>query len=416
MSQTYNSNIQGFSNDKLNHHYKPFENHGPHHNNSHNNNSHHNNSHHSNSHHNSINSHSNNSHHNNSHNKHHNNYHNNHHNNHHKKVVYCHNCGKNGHLNKKCRNPILSYGIILFYPHSLNGLLTSDNFRGKVAQHLSSNNNLSGRSVPMKPPPGLSSIPYSLKAELDSFIEQEKMDIHKTELKYLMILDRHTPDYVQIILGSYDFEDYTYLKTLVSRLTKTEIQLIMTYDLNYLFVKYWIFSKKNALKLYKKQYHHSKKIFKELKEGTTNSKGEFIKFSELVEEFARDGKGWNESDWGFPKGRRKRNGFESDIECAIREFKEETGIDPSQYQIQKNIKPIEEEFQGSNGITYKHVYYVAQAKNYLPIYLNPYNSLQVSEIQKIGWYTHDQGVKMIRDYHGERKSLFNKMHHYLTQQ
>ena len=30
------------------------------------------------------------------------------------KVVYCNNCGNIGHLYKQCRQPILSYGIILY--------------------------------------------------------------------------------------------------------------------------------------------------------------------------------------------------------------------------------------------------------------------------------------------------------------
>ena len=34
-------------------------------------------------------------------------------------------------------------------------------------------------------------------------------------------------------------------------------------------------------------------------------------------------------EWGFPKGR--RNMHESDLDCAKREFEEETGIDESFY-------------------------------------------------------------------------------------
>ena len=131
--------------------------------------------------------------------------------------------------------------------------------------------------------------------------------------------------------------------------------------------------------------------------------GQFVKFSQLVDEIKPD---WDEPDWGFPKGRRKRYYSESDIDCAIREFKEETGIDQSQYTLLRKVKPIEETFEGSNGVTYKHVYYLAEAKNYLPIYLNPYNSLQISEIKKIGWYPYDQGISMIREYHTEKKKIF----------
>ena len=31
-----------------------------------------------------------------------------------KEHIYCTNCGKTGHLYKNCKNPIVSYGIMLF--------------------------------------------------------------------------------------------------------------------------------------------------------------------------------------------------------------------------------------------------------------------------------------------------------------
>jgi len=37
---------------------------------------------------------------------------------------------------------------------------------------------------------------------------------------------------------------------------------------------------------------------------------------------------WEEPEWEFPKGRRKRD--ETEMICAIREFQEETNIDPSE--------------------------------------------------------------------------------------
>ena len=33
---------------------------------------------------------------------------------------------------------------------------------------------------------------------------------------------------------------------------------------------------------------------------------------------------WSETEWGFPKGR--RNFQEKDLDCALREFEEETGM------------------------------------------------------------------------------------------
>ena len=61
---------------------------------------------------------------------------------------------------------------------------------------------------------------------------------------------------------------------------------------------------------------------------------------------------WDEPEWGFPKGR--RNYKEKDLECALREFEEETGIQKSSLTIIKNLNPFEEIFTGSNLKSYKH--------------------------------------------------------------
>ena len=60
-------------------------------------------------------------------------------------------------------------------------------------------------------------------------------------------------------------------------------------------------------------------------------KNEFYTLNDLIEE-SNHYDNWIEAEWGFPKGR--RNYQETDFECALREFSEETG-----YSI-KNIKNI----------------------------------------------------------------------------
>ena len=48
-------------------------------------------------------------------------------------------------------------------------------------------------------------------------------------------------------------------------------------------------------------------------------------------------------EWGFPKGR--RSGNEHDIDCAKREFYEETGFNISEYILFDKINPIVEDLQ-----------------------------------------------------------------------
>ena len=56
------------------------------------------------------------------------------------------------------------------------------------------------------------------------------------------------------------------------------------------------------------------------------------------------------NEWEIPKGRRNLN--ETNRECAVREFQEETNILPDDYELYDNILPLEEEYKGSNNIIY----------------------------------------------------------------
>jgi 8-oxo-dGTP pyrophosphatase MutT (NUDIX family) len=111
---------------------------------------------------------------------------------------------------------------------------------------------------------------------------------------------------------------------------------------------------------------------------------------------------WLETEWEFPKGR--RNFLEKDLDCALREFEEETGIQKKDLTIIENIVPFEEIFIGSNHKSYKHKYFLAfmdtnQAK---PISLYNY---QQSEVSKIEWKSLDECLESIRPYNLEKKQL-----------
>jgi len=62
--------------------------------------------------------------------------------------------------------------------------------------------------------------------------------------------------------------------------------------------------------------------------------------------------------WGFPKGK-KNNYLEDPIDCAFREFEEETHISIKDMRIVHD-KPFTENFKGSNGKAYATHYFVAE--------------------------------------------------------
>ena len=150
---------------------------------------------------------------------------------------------------------------------------------------------------------------------------------------------------------------------------------------------------------YKNEEKMSQEKFKTLKLGINNRTNEF-NLKDLVKSCET---GWEEPEWGFPKGR--RNNLENDLNCALREFEEETGIKKSQIEVIKNILPIEEIFTGSNLKSYKHKYYLANIKNnHITI-----NNFQKSEVSNTKWFTLEECIKTIRPYNYERIELIQNI-------
>jgi 8-oxo-dGTP pyrophosphatase MutT (NUDIX family) len=74
----------------------------------------------------------------------------------------------------------------------------------------------------------------------------------------------------------------------------------------------------------------------------------------------------NTPPWGFPKG--KKNHKEYPLDCAFREFREETGMDIDKTTVRiLNKRPIVDIYMGSNKRLYGTMYYVAYIDHILPI-------------------------------------------------
>ena len=127
---------------------------------------------------------------------------------------------------------------------------------------------------------------------------------------------------------------------------------------------------------YKIQQITSKKF--ELIRTGVNVNNELISLKDLVDNSPTR---WEETEWEFPKGR--RNFKEKDLECAMREFEEETGIISSKLCIIENVLPFEETFIGTNHKSYKHKFFLAymnETEEYL-------SNFQVTEVSKLEWKT-----------------------------
>jgi 8-oxo-dGTP pyrophosphatase MutT (NUDIX family) len=118
---------------------------------------------------------------------------------------------------------------------------------------------------------------------------------------------------------------------------------------------------------------------------------------------------WLETEWEFPKGR--RNHKEKDLDCALREFEEETGILQHKIKVIENVLPFEEIFIGTNHKSYKHKYFLAYMSNNNEILSN----FQPSEVSKLEWKTLDECLEAIRPYNLEKKKLITNINKVLEE-
>ena len=222
--------------------------------------------------------------------------------------------------------------------------------------------------------------------------------------KYLMIQRRDTLGFVEFIRGKYNLENIKYIIKLFEIMTETERENIMNNNFDTLWNNLWM-SKNNQ---YHNEYDNSKKKFNLLKMGIyiKNALYSLDKINKTANKI------YKSPEWGFPKGR--RNCRETDLDCAKREFEEESGMESANYKILSDIKPIEEIFSGTNNIRYKHIYYVAVLLEDKELTIDKDNFNQASEISNIKWFDFENVLANIREYNIEKKNVITKVKNIIT--
>jgi 8-oxo-dGTP pyrophosphatase MutT (NUDIX family) len=119
-----------------------------------------------------------------------------------------------------------------------------------------------------------------------------------------------------------------------------------------------------------------------------------------------------ETEWEFPKGR--RNFLEKDLDCALREFEEETGYSKNKIKVIENLMPFEEIFIGSNHKSYKHKYFLAYMNNFMDEN-NKLSNFQATEVSKLEWKTLENCLESIRPYNLEKKELIKNINKVLQE-
>lgn len=295
--------------------------------------------------------------------------------------MMCINCGHIGHSYRTCYEPKTSYGIIAI---QLNKTILV-NLKKYLIEYLNTIDDLTLKNR----------LEYLSEKQIKKFAEM------KNEFKLLMIMRRHSLGFMDFIRGHYNPDNLTQLKHLFEEMTPQEISEISEniQQFESLWNKIWVNESIPLEKLEQsKDFAYAKKNFEKVRETQGISIDKLITFTKSK---------YSSPEWGFPKGR--RSGTETDIECARREFHEETGLFDDDYVLFENIKPLVENLDGTNGIKYRHVYFLALLKdNVEPKYDKNIKS-QWREIGDIGLYNVDDALQKIRPHHTERQKIITNV-------
>jgi 8-oxo-dGTP pyrophosphatase MutT (NUDIX family) len=217
-------------------------------------------------------------------------------------------------------------------------------------------------------------------------------------IQYLMLRRKDSFGYIDFIRGKYSPYNISQIQDIVSEMSTKEKQQLLVEPFDVLWKNMW---GDITTTQYKAEENASMKKMEIIREGVTVN-GEFTNLEQIIQ---NSNTNWIETEWEFPKGR--RNYKEKDLDCALREFVEETGISVSRLTIVENVLPFEETFIGTNHKSYKHKYFLA--------FLNDSNSsddeniilngFQITEVSKLEWKTIHNCLESIRPYSLEKRNL-----------
>lgn len=271
-----------------------------------------------------------------------------------RQLLFCINCSEAGHISKQCLKPIISYGCIAF----------------RVGD------------------------PWN---QIDAILTGS--DTIAQPIQYLMIQRRDSIGFVDFMRGKYKIGDHEYITKQIEGMTREERERLITKPFDSLWDDLWGLPQE-GFHAYKAEREHARQKLEALRQATP-SLAEIIESIPVV---------YSTPEWGFPKGRREI--YESEYNCAMREFYEETNLSEKDICPVRNILPLSETFLGSNSIQYSHKYYMAYVLPepaarvaMVPDTVNPHMTREIGDIR---WCSFEEAVALIRPAHVEKQAVLRK--------
>lgn len=268
--------------------------------------------------------------------------------------MVCTNCGKLGHGSKQCLHPVTSFGVIMI------------RFKEDGQQ-----------SVPLPTP------------------------LHA--LEFLLIQRRDSLGFVELMRGKYRVADTDYVTQLISSMTQKEVGRLTTLPFDTLWEDLWG-PPQEGTHAYRNEKEISRQKFEQLRSAGV--------LQQLIDRAGGVVARWATPEWGFPKGR--RDPYESEFACAMREMWEETGIRESDIIPIQGLEPIQESFKGSNSVDYLHKYFMVFMPSEKEVAVDPTNEHMQREIGDIRWCSLEQAMGLLRPEQAKKRETLLRVHDLLS--
>lgn len=217
-----------------------------------------------------------------------------------------------------------------------------------------------------------------------------------SQIYYLIYQRRDTYGFMDFMRGLWN--DDTKMYSLLSMISKDERKRLLNYNFDDLWEDLWMSHSPDPTGIYVAGKERARKKFYSVKEKVTS----FLQnpANKVV----------CDAPWGFPKG--KKNSKEGDIECAKREFFEETRIDPVNINILTDLGIIIENYVADNDKYYTTFYYIAETSNILPVKHMPTpgcirTSAVSDEVANLIWATYLDSSLLLDD---QKRCILEEAH------
>jgi 8-oxo-dGTP pyrophosphatase MutT (NUDIX family) len=207
-------------------------------------------------------------------------------------------------------------------------------------------------------------------------------------VQWLLIRRRVSIGFIEIMRGKFTVGDVSGIQVLIDQATIDERQQLLNRPFANLWRDLW---NGPASRRYHQEYESARQKFEQLRSSGV-----------LAAAVSASKTRWSEPEWGFPKGR--RSSTETELVCALRETYEEAGVRRSDLHV-LDYEPLLEEYRGSNGICYRHRYWIAEAPAHLAVAMDPNNIDQRREISDVRWCSLEEACELIREYNREKRAV-----------